>query len=141
MAAKHKNQNSTFRATTVLAPDEVAKIAQQCGEKVKNTIPGQPFVRFEGAQPGRLNFSIRSLGGHSELMTFHAEVSATDGTTAVRTHIDRFKTTQQTFMFIPVSPKSLLGYSQYKRFASAFLADLKAADRSTTGELVERPNG
>lgn len=141
MAAKHKYQHSTLGATTTLPPDQVAVIAKSSAEKVKNKVPGQPFVRFEGAQPGRLNFSVRNLGGHGELMAFHAIVEGGDGNTAVRTGIDMFKTEQQRVFFIPVGPKSLLGYGQYKRFAATLLADLQAADSSSRGQLVEQPHG
>lgn len=142
MSATHKNQYSTLRLSTSLPPDQVAQIASAAAEKVKSSIPGRPFVRFEGATPGQLQFSVRSMGGHMELMTFVADVTASGEQTTATTRIEAFKTTQEKlFMFIPVSPKTLVGYGEYKRFAATLLADLTAVDASTTGSLVERPNG
>lgn len=138
-AAKHKNQNATFTARTTLDPARVADIAKAAAATVKNSIPGQPFVQFDSERPGLLSFSVRNFGGRGVLMTFTTTITEAGGATTAQTRIGDFKTTQSTFMFIPVGPKSLLGYGQYKRFATAFERELRVADASATGQLVERP--
>ncbi|MBB2988141.1 hypothetical protein [Terracoccus luteus] len=138
-AAKHKNQNATFTARTTLDPDRVVELAKAAGASVKNSIPGQPFVQYDGGYPGQLNFSVRNIGGRNVLMTFTTSITEAGGGTTVQTKIDGFKTTQPTWMFIPVGPKSLVGYSHYKRFVAALERELKVADTSAAGQLVERP--
>lgn len=137
--AKHKNQNATYTGRTTLGPDRVADIAKAAAATVKNSIPGQPFVQFDGGHPGQLNFSVRNIGGRNVLMTFTMSVTQDGSGSSVRTKIGGFKTTQPTWMFIPMGPKSLVGYSHYKRFVTALERELKVADASANGQLVERP--
>ena len=137
--AKHKNQHATFTANTNLGPERVAELAKEAAATVKNSIPGQPFVRFDSGGPAGLDFSVCNIGGRNTLMAFSVALTDTGSGTSVRTKIGAFKTTQSTFMFIPIGPKSLLGYSQYKRFVAAFDRALRAADAAASGQLVERP--
>jgi len=141
MAAKHKNQHAGLKVRTSVPAGSVAEMARSTGELVKSSIPGRPFVRFEGSAPGRLLFSVRSMGGHMELMCFHLDVREAEGASHAETGIDGFKTTQSTVMFIPVGPKTLVGYPEYKRFNAKLLEGLRAQDPSASGTFVERPNG
>lgn len=142
MPAKHKNQNATFRLQTRMSPAEIAQVAEVSATKIKSSIPGQPFVRFEGGDHECLRFSIRSLGGRLEVMTFHAKMAVDDaGISTVTTKIDSFSTSQATMLgFIPFGPKSLNGYPQYKKFTTTLLTDIQKSDPGASGSLTERPS-
>lgn len=79
--AKHKMQYSTLRATTSLEPDGTAELAKQVGDSVTSSIPGGASVRFEGATPGRLEFTVRG-GAHTwgsrAVMSFHMSIARMD---------------------------------------------------------------
>ena len=139
--AKHKKQHSTLQATTSLDPDGAAQLVKHVGDSIKSSIPGAAYVRFEGAAPGQLTFTVRG-GGHTwgggPVMSFIVKIERNaGGLTIVSTHIDAFRTTQQTVMFIPVSPKSLNGYRTYKRFADELATALRQQDPQSVATLTE----
>jgi hypothetical protein len=83
----YEKHGTTFRAHTYIGPHEIARLAKHIGNSVRGRLPGFPFIRFEGAHPGRLMFSIRSWGGHVELMPFCIDIARdADGLTSVNTH-------------------------------------------------------
>lgn len=95
MAARHKNQHAQLSVTTTLRGDDVAELARQAAAGVKSSIPGQPFIRYEGSEDDTLVFSIRHLGGHVGLMSFAVKIEAgASGETSAHTRIQAFKTVQ-----------------------------------------------
>lgn len=52
--------------------------------------------------------------------------------------ITNYKTAQQSIMFIPVTPKQLLGFGAYKAFMEKVSAAVKRADPSAQTEVRER---
>lgn len=142
--AKHKKQYSTLRATTSLDPDRAAQIAKHVGDSVTSSIPGGASVRFEGASPGRLDFTVRGgahTWGSGAVMSFHMSIAADGyGRTAIVTEIGDFRTSQTTYLFIPVGPKLLEGYRTYKKFAEQFASALCQQDPQASTELVEVPS-
>lgn len=139
MAAKHKKQHSTFQAQTAIDPDSVARMSRDVAETIKSPLPVGPFVRFEGAEPGKLLFSIRNWGGHAELMSFCVNITGSGTGSTINTRIQGFKTTQQKYMFIPVSPKQLVGYGAYTLFAQRLGQALHQNDPQCQSALIERP--
>jgi hypothetical protein len=140
MPAAHSKQGSTLRAHTRISPNQAAQLAKSTSGLVTAGMPGGAFVRFEGERPGRLLFSIRSLGGHAELMSFCVYVRRDPaGFTALDTHIQGFKTAQQTYLFIPIGRKQLVGYSVYKTYARNLGSALQQVDPQSSCVLVERP--
>lgn len=139
MAAKHKFQNARVTIKSSLPSAQLVDLARQVGESVTSKIPGQGFVRVEAVAPMSVSFSVRGLGGIVEQMRFNFNVLQNDGKCTGASEIVMFKTTQQRIMLIPVAPKSLLGWAQYKRFAANLISAVKAADATATCEFVERP--
>ena len=135
---------ATFTASTSLSPLEVAQLAKAVGVSTHRFTPDQPFVRFEGAEVGTLLFSVRSMGGRTELMRFQVDVvsphsSGAGGTTQVSTWIVDFAITQPTCLFIPVAPKQLLRYREYLRFGLRLSERLLERDAASSNRLVECP--
>lgn len=140
MAASHKFSSSHIQARSGLSADRVAEISKSVGESTKGNIAiGVNHVRFEGAQAGRTNFSIRGLGNHAEYMTFHVSIDDQRTGCIVKSGIDTFKTRQQKLlMLIPIGPKSMLAYKTYKLFMGNFEAALRAKDPGARTTITER---
>jgi hypothetical protein len=138
MAATHKFSRSSIQITTSLSADRVAEISKQVGESTGVKI-GMNHVRFEGASEGRVNFSIRSLGDLREFMTFHLSIMDVDGGAEASSHIDRFKTKQETLLaVIPLGPKRMLCYNTYRLFMENMKEAIAAADTRSRVVLTEK---
>jgi hypothetical protein len=87
-------------------------------------------VHVEHELPDSLALSITSGKRLVELCTFSASVKVEDGETRLRVGgLETYKTNQpKVFGFIPAAPKSIAGFSPYKRFLDQVAADLKAQD-------------
>jgi hypothetical protein len=139
MAAKHKLSQSHTLVETQIDSAGVAEIAKSVGEQTKGNIAiGINRVRFEGAEPGHLRFSIRALGDRMEIMTFQVTIQQQGAHTNVRTGIGSFKTRQQTMLFIPIAPKHLSGYGTYKLFMNNLATALRMEDPRAQVTLTER---
>ena len=140
MAAKHKFSGAHVVISTNLTGDEAARIAKSVGEGTKGDIRiGLNHVRFEGAQQGRLNFSIRALKDVMEFMTFHVDITPSATGSQIRSSIDGFKTKQQKlFMLIPIAPKRMLAYKTYSLFMRNLEQAFAAADASAQTSITER---
>jgi hypothetical protein len=125
---------------TTVSADRVAEMSKVVGENTKgNLMIGINHVRFEGAEHGRTNFSIRALAESWELMTFHVEISKSRSGTVARSGIDSFKTKQEKLlMVIPAGPKRMLGYKTYRLFMDNLAAAIAAEDSTARTAVVER---
>ncbi|WP_305780306.1 hypothetical protein [Nocardia nova] len=135
MAKRHKYADANLAVDSGLSSQRIAELSKYVSENIKSGVTG---VRFEGAGPGRTNFSVRGWGNHVEYLTFHVRISDAPHGATVRTRIDSYKTTQQTYMMIPISPKSMSGYSLYKRFMFALADAIRAEDPAATIAVTER---
>lgn len=97
-------------------------------------------VHVEAETNNRLALSITSGKRLIELCTFSAEaVQDGDGVTNLRVGgLETYRTTQPTYMFIPVGPKSIAGYDPYKRLLNHIANVLAKADPQATVS-VETP--
>ncbi|MEV0252038.1 hypothetical protein AB0H76_36015 [Nocardia sp. NPDC050712] len=136
MSRKHKYADSHISVVTRLSADRFAHITKDVVDAAKTL--GVGAVRFEGADRGRTNFSVRTMAGFYELMTFHVTIADTSGGSSGRSHIDTYKTTQQTYMFIPLSPKSMNGYSVYRKFMNEVRAAVLREDPGAQITITER---
>ncbi|MEU8897059.1 hypothetical protein [Nocardia sp. NPDC048505] len=136
MSRRHKYADSHISVATHLPADRFAQITKSVGDTAKTV--GVGAVRFEGAERGRTNFSIRAMGGFYELMTFHVAIDDAGGGSSGRSHIDTYKTTQQSYMFIPLSPKTMNGYSVYRKFMHEVRAAILREDPRARVTISER---
>jgi hypothetical protein len=126
MAATPDRGSASFRARTCIAPDRIAALARDVGESIRGPLPGRPFIRFEGARPGRLTFTIRSWGGRAELMSFCINIFRDQ----------RFA--QHRHLFIPFWSNTLVGYAVYRKYAWSPAKVLQRFDPHSVGILMER---
>ncbi|WP_405494492.1 hypothetical protein [Nocardia sp. NBC_00511] len=135
MSKRHKYAGSHLAISTGLPASRIAELSKYVGEEIKS---GVTAIRFEGAGVGRTDFSVRGWGNHVEYLTFHVVISdAAHGATG-RTVIDSYKTTQQTYMMIPISPKTMNGYGLYKRFMTKLADAIRAEDPRADVAITER---
>src|SRR6266550_614859 len=140
MANQHKFAGSHTTIATGLSADRVAEISKAVGDSTKGDILiGMNNVRFEGASPGRTNFSIRALGNRLELMTFHVAIQDRASGSSATTRIDTYKTSQQKYFgLIPVGPKRMAAYQTYRRFMENLVAAVQAQEPAAQATLTER---
>ncbi len=131
MAASHKKSGAYHEIRSSLPPARIAAIAKQVADNGGG-------ARFEGADGGDVHFSIRGLIKAFEVMTFVMRISADQSGTVARTSIRNFKTSQEKFMLIPVSPKSLEGFSAYKKFGTRVAEAVRAEDPAAVATFVDR---
>lgn len=94
-------------------------------------------VNVEEESANRLGMSITSGRRIVELCTFTAVATTRGGTTSLRVGgLDTYKTTQSTYLFIPIGPKMIAGYAPYKKFLQEVEAELRAADPAATISIV-----
>jgi hypothetical protein len=135
----YEKQGTTFRAHTYIGPHQIGRLAKDIGNSVRGGLPGFPFIRFEGARPGRLMFSIRSWGGHVELISLCIDIrSDRNGLTSVNTHIEGMKPTRHKVRLIPMQAKQFVGYGIYKKYAQSLGEALQRFDPHRVGILVEK---
>lgn len=91
-------------------------------------------VHIEVESGNRLGLSITSGKRLVELCTFSADaVENGEGVTTLRVGgLETYRTTQPTYLFIPVGPKAIAGYDPYKRFLNHIANALAVADPRAT---------
>lgn len=138
VTAKGRSQTALY-ATTNLEPPAVLALVKQATGAVKGggaslltsgvqNLGAETHVEHE--EPAGLRLSITSGKRLLELCTFSAAVKTENGQTALRIGgLETYKTSQpRLFYLIPTGPKSIAGFSAYKRFLEHVAAQLRAND-------------
>jgi hypothetical protein len=134
---------TALQATTSLEPAAVIELVKQATGSVKG---GGASLLTSGAMnlgaeahveqetPTGLKLSITSGKRLVELCTFSAAVTQQDGQTVLRLGgLESYKTSQPRAVgFIPAGPKSIGGFSPYKRLLDQVAAELRARDSAAT---------
>lgn len=142
VTAKARSQTA-LHATTSLEPEAVLALVKQATGAVKG---GGASLLTSGVQnlgaethveqesPTGLRLSITSGKRLMELCTFSAAVQAEDGQTRLRIGgLETYKTSQpRLFYVIPSGPKSIAGFSPYKRLLEQVATQLRATDSTAT---------
>lgn len=136
MSRPHKYADSHIRVDTQVTGDRFAEITKFVGDNTK--IFGVAGVRFEGAEPGQTNFSVRSMAGFYELITFHVAITDTLLGSTGQSCIDSYKTTQQKYLFVPISPRTMNGYSVYRKFMNSLAEAIIAEDTHARISISEQ---
>lgn len=122
MAKPHKKAGTAIQIASVLPADRLAGICKGAADEGK--------IRLDDAQSGRLLFSVRGAVAPTKihLMAFEVCLSSSDGRQIMTSRILKYKTTQSTYLFIPVSPKRMVGLSAYEKFMQRFGEQVQRAD-------------
>lgn len=137
MPDQHKLAGAHVAVTTSVSADRLAALARYVGI---NTRRGLNKVRFEGATPGILHFSIRSLDAvRPSKFAFHLQIQdASSGSTA-RSGIDSYLMTQDRYMhFIPAGRWKMQGYGSYKLFMTNLRDAVRLEDPAAEISITRR---
>jgi hypothetical protein len=131
LTKSHKKASSTIQLTSTLPADQLAGICKDAADQLK--------IRLDDAQPGRLLFSIRGAVAPTklQLMTFEVCLSSSDGRQVMASRILTYKTTQQSYLFIPVGPRRMVGLSAYEKFMQRFAELARQADPAANIAITE----
>jgi hypothetical protein len=133
LARPHKHAGAHIELTSELPPDRLAELCKQAGQQF-NRIE----CRLEEVMPGRLVFTIRGgLSKRMQSMTFQVLNEIRDGRSHLPSRISHYKTKQDTFMFIPVGPKQMLGLKAYRTYMHNLEALVKDADPTASVSVIE----
>ncbi|TSE00805.1 hypothetical protein FOS14_07310 [Skermania sp. ID1734] len=136
MAKLQKFHASHINIQTRLPGERLAQLSKAVGDDLGNKVIN---VRFEGAQPGCTLFSVRGWGDMAEYLTFQMQIADSRYGSTGKSYIERYKTSQQTYFFIPVSPREMRGYGMYKAFIVRLGHAVRAEDPEAHVVIIERP--
>lgn len=135
MTAPSAEQGASFRAQTCIEPDRIAHLARDVSEEVEG---GFRFIRFEGAAPGLLSFSVRTRIAQAELMSFDVAIAQRDdGSTSLSTYVCGGLARNNIASWVPAVTWSL-GHEIYKRYARELAVALARFDPMSTAVLLDR---
>ena len=135
MAKKHKYHDSRIEIDTALPVDQVLDLS-------KRTAVTQPGVRLANAHEDRSHedgFSavVKNAFGITQL-TFSVHATGNGVRTSASTKLEDYMTSQTTVYLIPVGPKLIGGYGEYRRFMGALEQVIRAADPTARCTIIER---
>jgi hypothetical protein len=127
-----------LEATTSVEPARALLLVRRVADEIRAPAASFSLGRFEvgagqrvvveAGDDSRLSLEITNMKV-ARFCTFSAEVRAIDGVTTLRVGpLESFKTSQGTFLFIPMGPKLLVGFPLYKQFLEAVADELRALD-------------
>lgn len=137
MTALSAERGASFRAQTCIEPDRIAHLVRDVSEEVQGGFP-KAFIRFEGAAPGRLSFSVRTRFPQAELMSFHVAIAQLDsGFTSLSAEVGGRLARNTIASWAPAMTWSL-GHEIYKRYARELAEALARFDPMSTAVLLDR---
>jgi hypothetical protein len=137
MIAPSAEHGVSFRAQTCIEPDRIAHLARDVSEEVQGGFP-KAFIRFEGAAPGLLSFSVRTRIAQAELMSFDVAIAQLDdGSTSLSAYVCGGLARNNIASWVPAVTGSL-GHQIYKRYAQELAGALARFDPMSTAVLLER---
>lgn len=131
--ASHKHSKNGMVARTSSSEADVLQMAESVATSQKTDwFRGLGLLQVTGRDAGSIELSVLGgLGGKFKQIVFTVSARADQGSTAVRTRIAFYRTSQNTIMgFIPAGPKSMNNWATYKLFVERLSATVQAADPS-----------
>ncbi|GAA2183685.1 hypothetical protein GCM10009785_28330 [Brooklawnia cerclae] len=129
MAKKHKYHNAGLTLSSALTPAQLLTIAKQVAGTLK------PLV-LDAETPSSLRFLVKNWA-RVTFMSFGVDVASEGARTALTTTIAEYQTSQATVFFIPIGPKEMLGYGEYRSYMRALADAVVAADPGATFVITE----
>jgi hypothetical protein len=115
-----------FSQETGLDPEGIRAAGQRAAEAGRGML-GNKIVEA-GANGSSVTYKAKGPGGLVTQMDMTVHWSdGDDGRRKVHFSVGRFLTSQSTFLFIPIGPKTAPALSAARRFAEALRAELAAA--------------
>jgi hypothetical protein len=129
---------AVFRAQTCIEPDRIALLARDVSQSIRGRFP-HTFIRFDGATPGQLQFSVCTRFARAEVMSFCVDIARlADGFTSLDTRILADPPANRAALCLPISGAAPAAYELYKRYARELASALTRFDPLSTAVLVEQ---
>ncbi len=134
MARPHKKAGAAMSVQTKLAGNQLQTICHDAAEASKKV---GSKVSVTGQTPDRMTFAVSStLGGTQN--SFAVNILDRGDMRGMSSEILQYRTSQQSVMFVPVTPKSLQGLSLYMSFLERVVAAVKQADPQAETSVRDR---
>lgn len=131
MARPHKYHHSRIEIETTLPPDQVADI-------VCNVIDMQKPLQLSKRDDHSISVIVKSFVGVS-LMSFRVVLTSNAaGRTRAVSEMTEYTTSQRTYFFIPIAPRFIDGYSEYRRFMRSFKQVVEGSDPTAQCTIIEQ---
>ncbi|NLI86213.1 MAG: hypothetical protein GX440_12675 [Propionibacterium sp.] len=130
MAKKHKYHDSRIEIDTALPVDRLLDLSKQTAET-------QPGVHLADEHTDGFSAAVKNAFGITNL-TFSVHATGNGVRTSASTRLDDYMTSQTTVYLIPVGPKLIGGYGEYRRFMGALEQVVRAADPTARCTIIER---
>jgi len=129
MAKRHKYHSAGLKLSSALAPAQLLAIAKQAAGTLK------PLV-LDAETLSSLRFLVKNWA-RVTFMSFGVDAASEGARTTLTTTISEYQTSQATVFFIPIGPKEMLGYGEYRNYMRALADAVVAADPSATFAITE----
>lgn len=134
MARPHKKAGAAMSVQTKLAGNQLQTICHDAAEATKKL---GSKITVSGQTPERMTFNVSAtLDGTQN--SFAVNILDRGEMRGMSSELLQYKTSQQTVMFIPVTPKSLKGHSLYMAFLERVVAAVKQADPQAETSIRDR---
>lgn len=130
MAKEHKYHRSRIEIDTALDPAQVLDLARQA-------VGTENSLRVDGEYGDGFSVLLRNVFG-IKIMHFTVHARREGERTQAVSRLQEYSTSQQTVLFIPVSPKTIDGYGTYRRFMSTLQGVIQAADPAARCSILEQ---
>jgi pSer/pThr/pTyr-binding forkhead associated (FHA) protein len=139
MAKQHKHANNSIALDTVLSIADLKAIcAQAAVESTGDLWNGTNKIVAIDSGDTWIQYVIQGgIVNHLRLMTFMLSIEHQGGRSTLSTEIVSYSTSQQTVMFIPVSPKKMVVRHTYLQFVNKIASAVRLADASARIVLSE----
>lgn len=133
MAKQHKYHNSRIEALTTLPVDTVLNLVAQVAER-------QRTIRMVGRDGTSARLNVKNLMGGT-IIEFVVATSSDGYRTRVTCRMENYSTSRMTYFYvIPISPRYIDGYGEYRRFMRSLQEAITAADPSSRSSIIEKDN-
>ena len=131
MAKQHKYHNSRIEALTTLPVDTVLNLVAQVAER-------QRTIRMVGRDGTSARLNVKNLMGGT-IIEFVVATSSDGYRTRVTCRMENYSTST-CFYVIPIPPRFIDGYGEYRRFMRSLQEAITAADPSSRSSIIEKDN-
>ncbi len=131
MAKPHKYDKSRIEIDTALSQEKLAEV-------IGGVIDVHKPLHLEGEEDGVILATVKSFVG-LVLISFAIAMTSEEGRTRAVSEMLDYSMSQETlFYLIPVSPRTINGYGDYRRFMKALKSVVEEADPTAKCVIIEQ---
>ena len=133
MAKPHKYQFANIQLNTRITAESLHQLVQDLAATRKR-------IRFHSRSGNDTYFFVKNLVGGS-ILDFTVTITDNGEHRSLSTGIDEAVIVQEKFLvFIPIGPKQMTGYPEYRKFMMGLAQAAQSADPQAQAVITERHN-